>query len=87
MDFIITLLILTDLKSKNYNLILIIIGYFTKMVHYKPVKTTINADGLARVIINMVVRYHNLLESIINNQDSIFTFKFQLSLCYFFDIK
>ena len=57
------------------------------MVYYKPVKVTINAPGLAKVIINVVVQYYGLPNSIISDQGAIFTFKFWLSLCYFLDIK
>ena len=37
------------------------------MVHYKPVKVTINVSNLAKVIINVVVRDHGLLELIVTN--------------------
>ena len=57
------------------------------MVHYKPVKVTINAPGLAEVIINMVVRHHGLPDSIITDRRSLFTSKFWLLLCYFIGIK
>ena len=57
------------------------------MVYYRPVKVTINAPRLAEVIIDMVIKYHDLLNSIIGNQGAIFTFKFWFSFCYFFNIK
>ena len=57
------------------------------MVHYKPVKITLDAPGLAEVIIDMVVRYHDLLDSIVTDQGSLFTSKFWSSLCYFLGIK
>lgn len=40
------------------------------MVNYEPVKTNINATGLIKVIISIVVKYYNLLESIISNKNS-----------------
>ena len=36
-----------------------------KMVHYKLVKITLDAPGLAEVIIDMVIRHHGLLDSIV----------------------
>ena len=57
------------------------------MVHYKPVKITINAPGLAEVIIDMIVWHHDLPNSIVTNRGSLFTSKFWSLLCYFFDIK
>ena len=57
------------------------------MVHYKPVKVTINAPGLAKIILNVVVWYHGLPDSIVTDRGSLFTLKFWLLLCYFFGIK
>ena len=57
------------------------------MVHYEPVKVTIDAQGLAEVIINMVVWYHGLPDSIVTNKSSFFTSKFWSLLCYFLGVK
>ena len=57
------------------------------MIHYEPVKVTIDAPGLAEVIIDIVVRHHGLPDSIITDQGSLFTSKFWSSLCYFLGIK
>ena len=59
----------------------------TKIVHNEPVKIRINAPGLAEVIIDVVVRHHGLLDSIITDRDSLFTSKFWSSLCNFLGIK
>ena len=67
MDFMTGLPISTDLKGENYDLILVIIDKLTKMVHYEPVKIIINAPSLAEVIINVVIRHHGLLDSIITD--------------------
>ncbi len=57
------------------------------MVHYKPVKVTINSPGLAEVIINVVVRHHRIPESIVMDWGSLFTSKFWSLLYYFLSIK
>ena len=57
------------------------------MVYYKPIKVTINTPKLAKVIINIVVRHHGLLDSIISNWRVIFTSKFWSLLYYFLGIK
>ena len=44
------------------------------MVHYKLVKFIIDAPRLAHIIINMVVQYYGLPDSIINDYKTIFTF-------------
>ena len=87
MDFVTGLPILTDWKGDNYDLILVIVNWLTKMVHYELVKVIIDAPGLAKVIINVVVRHYDLPDSIITDQRSFFTSKFWSSLCYFLDIK
>ena len=56
------------------------------MVYYETVKVTINAPGLAEIIINVVVRHYGLPDSIITDRGSFFTSKFWLSLCYFLGI-
>lgn len=38
-----------------------------KIVYYKLVKVMINAARLAKVIIDMIVRHHGLLKSIISD--------------------
>ena len=57
------------------------------MVHYEPVKATIDTLGLGEVIIDMVVWHHGLLDSIVTDRGSLFTSKFWSSLCYFLGIK
>ncbi len=67
MDFVAGLPISADWKGDSYDLILVIVDRLTKMVHYVPVKVTINALGLAEVIINVVMRHHGVPESIVTD--------------------
>ena len=83
MDF----LILTDWKGDSYESIFVIVNRLTRMVHYEPVKITINAPSLAEVIINILVRHHGLLNSIITDRGFFFTSKFWSPLCYFLGLK
>ena len=87
MDFVTGLPVLTDWKGDSYDSILVIVNWLTKMVHYEPVKVTIDAPCLAEVIIDVVVRHHSLPDSIVTDRGSLFTSKFWSSLCYFLDIK
>ncbi len=75
-DFVTGLPISADWKSDSYDLILVIIDRLTKMVYYEPVKVTIDAPGLAKVIIDVVVHHHRVPESIVTDQDLLFTSKF-----------
>ena len=87
MDFVTGLPVSTNWKSESYDSILVIVDRLTKMVHYEPVKITIDAPGLAEVIIDVVVRHHGLPDSIITDRGSLFTSKFWSSLYYFLGIK
>ena len=87
MNFVTGLPLFFDWKSNSYNFILVIVNQLTKMVHYKPVKITINAPGLAKVIINMVIWHHGLPNSITTDRGAIFIFIFWSLLCSFLDIK
>ncbi len=87
MDFVTDLPISADWKGDSYNSILVIVDRLTKMVHYIPVKVTIDAPGLAKVIIDVIVRHHGVLESIVMDRGSLFTSEFWSSLCYFLGIK
>ena len=87
MHFVTGLLISANWKGDNYDFILVINDWLTKMVHYKLVKIIINASGLAKIIINMVVWQHGLLDLIVTNKSSFFISKFWSLLCYFFGIK
>lgn len=57
------------------------------MVYYKVIRITIDILELAKVIIDVIVRYYGILESIISDQGSVFNLKFWSLLCYFFGIK
>ena len=57
------------------------------MVYYKAVKIIINLLGLAKIIINIVIRHFIFLDSIITNRGFFFTSKFWLLLYSFLGIK
>ena len=87
MDFVTGLPLSSDWKGDSYDSILVIVNRLTKMVHYEPVKVTIDGLGLAEVIIDVVVWHHGLPDFIISDWGAIFTFKFWSSLCYFLRVK
>ena len=66
---------------------LVIVNQLTKIEPYEPAQTTIIASALAKVIFNVIVRHHGLLDSIVSNRGSVFTSKYCSSLCYFLNIK
>ena len=87
MDFVTGLPLSVDWKGDSYDSILIIVDQLTKMVHYEPVKVTINAPRLAEVIIDVVVWHHGLPDLIVIDRGLLFTSKFWSLLCYFFGVK
>ena len=87
MDFVFGLPISTDLTGNNDDSILVIVDRLTKMVYYELVKVTIDALGLAEVMLDVVVWHYGLPDSIVSDRGSLFTSKFPSSLCYFLGIK
>ena len=87
MDFVTRLSISANWESNSYNSIPVIVDRLTKMVHYEPVKVTIDTPGLAEVINNVVMRHHGVPELIVTNQGWLSIFKFWFLLCYFLGIK
>ncbi len=87
MDFVTGLPVSTNRKGETYDIILVIVNNLTKMVYYEAVKVTINAPGLAEVIIELIGRHHGLSDSIVSDRGLVFTSKFWSSLCYFLGIK
>lgn len=61
-----------DLKSISYDIILVIINCLIQIMYYKLIKTTKHIAGQVKVIISIVIRYHDLSESIISNQGLLF---------------
>lgn len=50
-----------------FDLIVIIIDWLTKIVHYKFVKVTINIISLAKLLFNIVIKHYDILNYIIGN--------------------
>lgn len=53
------------------------------MFYYKMVKTNINVVEVAKVFINIEVRYDGFREFYLTNRDIFFASKFMLLICYF----
>ena len=71
MNFIMSLS-LNKFKSVVYNVILIIINRFTKMIKYLFVKITIDIVTLTKMFYNKIIYYYNMLNDIVNDRDFIF---------------
>ena len=86
-DFVTSLPLFADWKGNSYNSIPVIVNQLTKIVHYKPVKVTIDALRVAEVILDVVIWYYSLSDSIVTNRGLFFPSKFWSLFCYFFSIK
>ena len=75
MDFIIGLLPSRQ-SNKVYNIIYIIINYYTKIALYLLIVKTITIIKLTDLFLNEVVRRFRTPRGIISNYSSIFTSKF-----------
>ena len=67
MHFVTSLPVSRNWKGKTYESILVIVDPLNKMVNYEPVKVTIDAPDLAEVIIDILVRHHDLPNSSISD--------------------
>lgn len=82
-----SLLVSTNGKSESNNFILINIDYWTKIIHYKPLKIIIDTLRLGKVITNIVIYYYGISELIVTDSGLLFISKFWLLLYYFLEIQ
>jgi len=74
MNFIIKLLKLTNLAIKNkYDSILIMINKLIKYLHIIACKEKFIAEQLKYIVLNRLIRYHDILKELISNRDKLFT--------------
>lgn len=66
---------------------LFIVNQLKKMVYFKSILTILDIKQLAKVLIEIVIKYHSLPNSIMTDQGSLFILKFWSFLCYYFNIK
>ena len=78
----VTIDLITQLpKTKNGNdAIVVFVDKLTKMVHYAPTTTNIDAVGMAKLFLHNIVRLHGVPESIVSDRDPRFTSNFWKSL-------
>ena len=71
-DFIIKLPLL-KLYRREFDLILVIINYYIKMVHYLPTIIIVNIEELANLFIKNVLTKYGIPKLIILDKGSLFT--------------
>lgn len=81
-DFVTSLLILKDLKRDKKILKFVIVDRLTKMIYYKLFKIILDIIWIAEIIMDVIVRQYDFLDSIISNWGTLFILKFWLSFNY-----
>ena len=77
MNFIIKLLKLTNLAIKNkYNSILIMIDKFIKYLHIIACKEKFIVEQLRYIVLNRLIRYHDIFKGLTSDRDKLFTFNY-----------
>ncbi len=87
LDFVTGLPPSKDWRGHSYDSILVIVDRLTKMAHYIAVDKTLDAEQFAQVLIENLVRYHGLPDSIVTDRGSLFTSQFWSSLAYFLGVR
>ena len=54
------------------NFILVVVDKLSKMAHYIATHTNITAEGVAKLILKHIVRYHGMPSSIVSDRDTRF---------------
>ena len=73
MDFIVKLLKSEDISTKiKYNSILIVVNKFTKYIYLILYNEGFTAKQIVYIVLDRIVRHHDISESIILDRDKIF---------------
>ena len=80
-------------KSKNatikeeYNTIFIIVNWLTKYSHIIVFKEKYTVEQLRHIVMNRLIRYHEISKKIISNRDKLFTSNYWKTLISLLEIK
>ncbi len=88
----ITMNFITDLSSSKwkevmYDLILVIVNYYMKMMHYLFTKKILTVIKLAKLFFKKIALKYEILNNIIINKDSLFINVFWSKICYHVKMK
>ena len=86
MDFI-TKFLFNKYQNNVYNVCLIIVDYFTKMILYISIIKKIIAIDLKKIIFQKMILIYKTFADIISNKNFVFTNFYWFDLCFYFKIK
>jgi len=72
MDFVVGM----PWTQKHHDAISMVVDRFTKLAHFLPMKIVFNAEQLAELYIEKIVRLHGIPLSIVSDRDTKFASKF-----------
>ncbi len=88
MNFIMKLsLSMNSTTNENYDSILVMIDRLTKYSHIISFKKTYSAKQLKYIVLNKLIKYHELSKEIINNRNKLFTFNYWKTLISLLNVK
>jgi hypothetical protein len=76
-----------DSKAKVYDIVLVIVNKFPKMVKYFPTQKTLNAVQLADLFCKTIVKDFGIPRFIVSDRGTVFMSQFWLSLCFYMKAK
>ena len=68
MDFIVDLP-----PSKGYNMLMVVVDFFSKQAHFIPAKSLLTSNQVAQLFFKYIFKYHGLPEIIVSDRDPRFT--------------
>lgn len=74
-------------SSDGYNAILVVVDRYTKYAHFLPLKHPFTAQGVAKLVLNTVIKLHGCPKSILTDRDRIFLSGFWKELFALLDTK
>jgi transposase InsO family protein len=73
----------TGLPSSNgFDAIWVVVDHLTKLRHFAPYSTTIDAEGLAELFLSNIFCLHGLPETIVSDRGPQFASRFWKHLCH-----
>lgn len=63
-------------SSKGFTVIFVVIDRLSKYAHFAPMKANYTSLSMAETFVDMVVKLHGILKSIVSDRDKVFTSKF-----------
>jgi transposase InsO family protein len=68
--------------TNGFHAIWVVMDYLTKLQHFAPCSTTIDAEGLAELFLSNIFCLHRLPETIVLDRGPQFASRFWKHLCY-----